>query len=124
MGSVSAIQLHHAGYRSPSDLVPVPVGPSDDLETGARALTLDEVVELREDFILAALRAQRAGFDGAELHGAHGYVLAQFLSAEDNRRTDEYGGDLVGRSRLLREVVSGIRSRCGEDFQLGLRLSP
>ncbi|MDP9182606.1 MAG: NADH:flavin oxidoreductase, partial [Actinomycetota bacterium] len=123
-GAVSAVQLHHAGYRSPREHVPVPVGPSDDPATGSRGLDEDEVAQLAEDFVLAALRAERAGFDGVELHGAHGYVLAQFLSAEDNRRTDRYGGDLAGRSRLLREVLEGVRRRCRPDFQVGLRLSP
>ena len=124
LGSVSALQLHHAGHRSPADLVDGPVGPSDDDRKGARGLTTDEVAELAEDFVLGALRTQAAGFDGVEVHGAHGYVLAQFLSPRDNRRDDEYGGDLAGRSRLLREVVTGIRARCRPDFQVGLRLSP
>jgi 2,4-dienoyl-CoA reductase-like NADH-dependent reductase (Old Yellow Enzyme family) len=123
-GAVSSVQLHHAGYRSPAEQVGRPVGPSDDPDTGARGLTGEEVAQLGEDFVLAALRADRAGFDGVELHGAHGYVLAQFLSADDNRRTDGYGGDLANRSRLLREVITGIRGRCRPDFQLGLRLSP
>ncbi|MCW2545333.1 MAG: NADH:flavin oxidoreductase/NADH oxidase [Frankiales bacterium] len=123
-GSVSSVQLHHAGYRSPADLVGQPVGPSDDEATGSRGLTAEEVEQLAEDFVLAALRAQEAGFDGVEIHGAHGYVLAQFLSSEDNRRTDRYGGQLAGRSRLLLDVVRGIRDRCRPDFQLGLRLSP
>lgn len=123
-GAVSAVQLHHAGYRSPADLVGRPVGPSDDEATGSRGLTTPEVAQLAEDFVLAALRAEAAGFDGVEVHGAHGYVLAQFLSAEDNRRTDRYGGGLAGRSRLLLEVLTGIRSRCRPDFQVGLRLSP
>jgi 2,4-dienoyl-CoA reductase-like NADH-dependent reductase (Old Yellow Enzyme family) len=83
-GSVSAVQLHHAGNRSPKDLVGQPVCPSDDAETGARGLTPGEVEKLRDDFIAAAKRAEKAGFDGVELHGAHGYILAQFLSAEIN----------------------------------------
>lgn len=123
-GSVSSLQLHHAGYRAPADLVGQPVAPSDDARTGARALTTDEVGGLVEDFVAAAVRAERAGFDGVEVHGAHGYVLAQFLSARDNRRVDAYGGDLAGRSRVLREVLTGIRDRCRADFQVGLRLSP
>jgi 2,4-dienoyl-CoA reductase-like NADH-dependent reductase (Old Yellow Enzyme family) len=123
-GAVSSVQLHHAGYRTPADLGSQPVGPSDDAATGARGLSQEEVQQLAEDFVLAALRAEQAGFDGVEVHGAHGYVLAQFLSAEENRRTDGYGGDLAGRSRLIREVVDGIRARCRPDFQVGLRLSP
>lgn len=123
-GTASSVQLHHAGYRSPADLVGVPVGPSDDAATGSRGLSTDEVGQLAEDFVLAAVRADRAGFDGVEVHGAHGYVLAQFLSAEDNRRDDRYGGGLAARSTLLLDVLQGIRARCRPDFQLGLRLSP
>lgn len=123
-GSVSAVQLHHAGNRSPAELVGTPVCPSDDPETGARGLSLDEVERLRDDFIAAARRAETAGFDGVEVHGAHGYILAQFLSAEINRRDDRYGGSLENRARLLSEIVDGIREQCREDFQIGLRLSP
>lgn len=123
-GSVSALQLHHAGNRSPKDLVGTPVCPSDDPETGARALTTDEVAGVRDDFIAAAKRAERAGFDGVEVHGAHGYILAQFLSAEINRRDDQYGGSLENRARLTLEIIDGIRAACGPEFQLGLRLSP
>jgi len=124
-GSVAVAQLHHAGMRAPAALIgSQPVCPSDDAETGARALSLDEVMQLREDFIAAAMRAERAGFDGVELHGAHGYVLCQFLSAETNRRTDEYGGTLENRSRLLLEILSGIRERCRSDLTVGVRLSP
>ena len=124
-GSLAFVQLHHAGMRSPAALINTqPVAPSDDAATGARALTGDEVEQLRDDFIAAALRSQKAGFDGVEVHGAHGYVLCQFLSSETNRRTDRYGGSLENRSRLVFEIVQGIRERCGPDFTLGLRLSP
>lgn len=123
-GALSAVQLHHAGYRAPADLVSDIVSPSGDEESGARALSLDEVHILRDDFITAALRAQRAGFDGVEVHGAHGYILSAFLSPELNRREDEYGGSPEKRARLLLEILDGIRQRCGPDFQLGVRLSP
>jgi len=123
-GSVSSVQLHHAGIRSPKDLVGQPVGASDDADTGARGLTLAEVEQLRDDFIAAARRAERAGFDGIEVHGAHGYILAQFLSAETNRREDEYGGSLENRARIVFEIIDGVRSQCRPDFQVGLRLSP
>jgi 2,4-dienoyl-CoA reductase-like NADH-dependent reductase (Old Yellow Enzyme family) len=101
-----------------------PVGPSDDAEFGARALTEGEVEALVEDFIAAAVRAERAGFDGVELHGAHGYILCAFLSAETNRRTDRWGGSLENRARIVREIIKGVRARTRPDFQLGLRLSP
>ncbi len=124
-GSLSSIQLHHAGMRSPTELVgAAPVCPSEDAETGARALDAEEVEQLVEDFIRAAERAQTAGFDGVELHGAHGYLLCQFLSATINQRRDGYGGSLENRARPLIDVISGIRARCRDDFQLGVRLSP
>ncbi|WP_309088389.1 NADH:flavin oxidoreductase [Phenylobacterium sp.] len=123
-GSRSSVQLHHAGNRSPKDLVGQPVSASDDPETGARGLTTAEVEQLVEDFVAAAVRAEKAGFEGVELHGAHGYILAQFLSPEINRREDRYGGSLENRARILFELIDGVRHRTGADFQLGLRLSP
>ena len=124
-GAVSSVQLHHAGIRSPAELIgATPVGPSDDAETGARALSEAEVEQLIEDFVAAAVRAEKAGFDGVELHGAHGYVLCAFLSAETNRRTDRWGGSLENRARIVRTIIDGVRARTRPDFQLGLRLSP
>ncbi len=123
-GRVAALQLHHAGYRAPKRCVPQAVGPSDDPETGARGLTTGEVEQLVQDFIAGARRAERAGFDGVELHGAHGYILTQFLSLTDNRRADHYGGSLENRARVILEIIDGVRAACRPDFQLGLRLSP
>jgi 2,4-dienoyl-CoA reductase-like NADH-dependent reductase (Old Yellow Enzyme family) len=124
-GAVAALQLHHAGLRSPADLIgQTPVGPSDDAETGARALTAAEVEQLIEDFVTAAVRSERAGFDGVELHGAHGYILCAFLSPQTNRREDAYGGSPAGRALIVRRIIAGGRARCRADFQLGLRLSP
>ena len=122
--SLAVVQLHHAGNRSPKELVGQPVCPSDDPDTGARALTTAEVEQLVEDFVAAAVRSERAGFQGVEIHGAHGYILAQFLSSEINRRDDRYGGGLENRARVIKEIIAGIRARCGKDFNLGLRLSP
>ncbi len=124
-GSLSSIQLHHAGIRSPKDLIgEVPVGPSEDAETGARALSEGEVEQLVEDFVAAAVRSEKAGFDGVEIHGAHGYILCAFLSPETNRRTDRWGGSLENRARIVTEIIKGMRARTRPDFQLGLRLSP
>ncbi|NIJ40685.1 2,4-dienoyl-CoA reductase-like NADH-dependent reductase (Old Yellow Enzyme family) [Parvibaculum indicum] len=123
-GSVSSVQLHHAGIRAAKGIVSDIVGPSEDADTGARAMTGAEVEAARDAFIRAAQRAEKAGFDGVEIHGAHGYLLAQFLSPELNRRDDEYGGSLENRARLVMEVIDGIRAACHPDFQVGLRLSP
>lgn len=124
-GSLALLQLHHAGMRSPAAQIGTqPLCPSDHAETGARGLSNAEVRQLRDDFVTAAIRAERAGFDGVELHGAHGYMLAQFLSPTINRRDDEYGGSLENRARLLLEIVDGVRERCRPGFTLGVRLSP
>jgi 2,4-dienoyl-CoA reductase-like NADH-dependent reductase (Old Yellow Enzyme family) len=124
-GSLAVIQLHHAGLRSPEKLIgEEPVSPSVSEKHGSRALSLKEVHQLRDDFIEAAVRSQKCGYDGVEIHGAHGYILAQFLSNKINRRTDEYGGSLENRARIVFEIIAGIRKKCGENFLLGLRLSP
>ena len=89
-GSLAVIQLHHAGFRSPAKLIgEVPVGPSDNEKRGCRGLTTEEVRTLRDDFIAAAVRSKKAGYHGVEIHGAHGYIVAQFISAQYNQRTDE-----------------------------------
>lgn len=124
-GALCAVQLHHAGMRSPQEVIgEAPQGPYADAETGTRALSTAEVEQLRDDFIAAALRAEKAGFDGVEIHGAHGYVLAQFLDTTNNQRQDRYGGSFENRKRLILEVIDGIRTACRPDFQVGLRLSP
>ncbi|HIG67220.1 MAG TPA: NADH:flavin oxidoreductase [Porticoccaceae bacterium] len=123
--SLSVVQLHHAGMRSPEELIgESPVCPSDNAETGAVALSTEAVEQLIEDFICAAERAVKAGFDGAEIHGAHGYILAQFLSTTINQRQDQYGGSVENRMRPIMQIIEGIRKRCPSNFLLGLRLSP
>jgi 2,4-dienoyl-CoA reductase-like NADH-dependent reductase (Old Yellow Enzyme family) len=123
--SLAVVQLHHAGMRSPAELIgETPHSASDNAEFGARALTGAEVEQLTEDFIAAAVRCEKAGFDGVEFHGAHGYILCQFLSAETNQRADQWGGSLENRSRIIRDVIAGARSRCRPDFNIGLRISP
>lgn len=123
-GSIALVQLHHAGVRAARALGAEPVGPSADPKTGARAMTECEVEQAIEDFVAAAQRAERAGFDGVEVHGAHGYLLCSFLSPVMNRRGDAYGGSLDNRARVLRAIIAGIRARCRPGFVLGLRLSP
>ncbi len=124
-GGHSVVQLHHAGMRSPTDLIGhAPECPSDNGEFGAMAMSADAVERLKEEFVSAAKRADAAGFHGIELHGAHGYILCQFLSPEINQREDAYGGNLENRSRLLFDLVDAIRAECRADFSLGVRLSP
>ena len=124
-GSLAVIQLHHSGMRSPKEVIKQqPVCPSYNEEFDARALTLKEVLNVRDSFIKAAKRAKQAGYDGVEVHGAHGYLLCQFLSKDINKREDKYGGSLENRSRILFEIVHGIRKQCGNSFLIGVRLSP
>jgi 2,4-dienoyl-CoA reductase-like NADH-dependent reductase (Old Yellow Enzyme family) len=124
-GSHAVVQLHHAGMRSPTALTGrAPQCPSDDAATGAKEMTRGELRASIEAFVEAARRSERAGFDGVELHGAHGYLICEFLSPEINRRGDEYGGALENRARFLLEVIDGVRAVCRPDFSLGVRLSP
>ncbi|MDE0785299.1 MAG: NADH:flavin oxidoreductase [Porticoccaceae bacterium] len=123
--SLAVVQLHHAGMRSPADLIgQAPVCPSDHADTSAVGLSSEGVQQLIEDFICGAERAEKAGFDGVEVHGAHGYILAQFLSGTINQRQDQFGGCIENRMRPITEIINGIRTRCRPDFLLGLRLSP
>jgi 2,4-dienoyl-CoA reductase-like NADH-dependent reductase (Old Yellow Enzyme family) len=124
-GSLAVVQLHHAGMRSPKELIgEPPICPSEHQKTGAREMNLDEVVQLKNDFVEAAKRAKKWGYDGVEIHGAHGYILTQFLSSEINQRNDQYGGSLENRARLLFEIIEETRTSCGKDFLVGVRLSP
>jgi 2,4-dienoyl-CoA reductase-like NADH-dependent reductase (Old Yellow Enzyme family) len=118
--SHAVAQLHHGGLRSLKN----PKAPSADEKLKAEPMTLDEIAHTRDCFIAAARRAERAGFDGVELHGAHGYLICSFLSPELNRRDDFYGGDPERRARFLFELVDGVRAATRPGFSLGVRLSP
>ena len=82
-----------------------------------------EVKRPIEDYVEAAVRCRKAGVDAVELHGGHGYMIQQFLSPNTNWRTDEYGGSFENRLRFLREIVEGIRARCGREYPLIVRLT-
>jgi len=114
-------QLNHAGYNS----VVERAGPSDYTgeEWRARALTEGEIWEAVRAFGDAADRAVVAGFDGVQIHGAHGYLISQFLSKHANRRTDEWGGSLENRMRLLMEVYDEVRGRLGERVPVMLKMN-
>jgi 2,4-dienoyl-CoA reductase-like NADH-dependent reductase (Old Yellow Enzyme family)/thioredoxin reductase len=122
------IQIQHAGGRAYSKVTGLqPVAPSAvQAYPGAelpRALTKEGIKELIEAHIEAAARAREAGFDGVDVHCAHGYLIPSFLSPLSNRRADEYGGDLSGRSRFLLEIICGIKERLGKDFPLTIKVS-
>ena len=126
-GTPVAIQLAHAGARARSAIIGhQPAGPSDVLAPGEvetpRALTVDEIAALVRAFGDAAVRAAEAGFDAVELHGAHGFLLSQFVSPYTNRRQDAYGGSVEGRLRFPLELVAEVRRRLGSDFPLAYRL--
>jgi 2,4-dienoyl-CoA reductase-like NADH-dependent reductase (Old Yellow Enzyme family) len=121
-GSVACLQLAHSGRQALQTVGRV--GPTDDAESGARALRSDEVDALIGDFVAAAMRGQKAGFDGVEIHAAHGFLPTQFLSPQINHRDDCWGGSLENRARLIFAMLTGIRAAARPDFQLGLRLSP
>ena len=123
-GSAILVQIHHAGSKTPKEVYDPSLAPSD-LSTdkvSARAMTLDELHDIQQAYIDAALRAQKAGFDGVELHGAHGYLISQFMSPITNRRSDQYGGEIANRMRFSCEIVEGIRKACGSAFIIGYRM--
>ncbi|NLU48750.1 MAG: FAD-dependent oxidoreductase [Syntrophomonadaceae bacterium] len=122
------IQLFHAG-RQTAEIIThgqAPVAPSaipcPIMRTMPRELTTTEVEEIRDKFISAAVLAAQAGFDGVEIHAAHGYLVNQFLSPDTNLRTDKYGGSLENRMRFLLEIVTGIKQLCPQ-LLLSVRLN-
>lgn len=127
-GAKAVLQLCHAGRQTNSHLAGAqPVAPSPipcpRMREMPRELTKEEIGGLVEAFARAALRAQAAGFDGVELHGGHGYLINQFFSPYSNHRTDEYGGDLRGRTRFSVEIIRRIHELAGESFPVLCRFS-
>lgn len=125
---VAVLQINHAGSSADTTLTKMEaVAPSAVIHPAVkrsmpRALTISEIHEIREDFVKAALRAKKAGFDGVEIHNCHGFLLTQFLSLLTNQRTDEYGGTLENRSRLLMEITKAVREAIGDELLLLVRL--
>ncbi|MBW1923136.1 MAG: FAD-dependent oxidoreductase [Deltaproteobacteria bacterium] len=127
-GGKVALQLHHTGRENFFLLQEgKAIGPSAvrSLVYGMapQEMSLDMIREVVASFGTAAARAQAAGFDAVEVHGAHGYLLTQFLSAISNRRKDEYGGSFRNRARFMIEVLEAVRGAVGEDFPVLLRVS-
>jgi 2,4-dienoyl-CoA reductase-like NADH-dependent reductase (Old Yellow Enzyme family)/thioredoxin reductase len=127
-GSVPAIQIHHGGRQTSikvikrKPLAPSPI-PCPTIRGDVEPLTIDGIHEIVQKFGDAAQRAEQAGFELIEIHGAHGYLINQFLSKVSNIREDEYGGDTVGRSRFAIEIVEEIRRRIGPEFPLSFKIS-
>jgi len=112
IGTPLVIQINHAGRSASMEITGTrPVAPSPS--GNARKLRIDEIEALTEAFAVAAERAMRAGFDGVEIHGAHGLLLNQFFSPLANRRRDKYGGSLENRVRFPLEVVEGVKEKVG-----------
>ena len=119
-------QLWHPGRQQLWHPTHSPAGVSDQPDalswTVPRVMTTQECARLVDAYVAAARRLARCGFDGVELHGAHGYLITQFLSPWSNTREDEYGGDLEGRTRFVREIAERIRDACGAGFIVGLKM--
>lgn len=127
-GAAAALQLFHPGrqihpkfagnYPIAPSPIPCPVMGGDPHE-----LEVSEIRGLVKKFVEGAARAKAVGFDAVEIHGAHGYLVAQFLSPFSNRRNDDYGGDAARRARFAGEIIQGIREKLGPDFPIILRIS-
>lgn len=131
-GALAVMQINHPGRqvfksihsaaKAPSD-VPVKLGKRSNMFAPIQVMTSDDIHQVCAQFVLTAVRAAQAGFDGVEIHAAHGYLLTQFLSPLTNQRDDEWGGCLRNRARLLINIVSQIRARCPKDFLLMVKLN-
>ena len=129
-GTISLVQLFHGGMRAPQRITGVrPISASENTEAGmdgvyTKAMTELEINSMIQSFTDAAIRCKKAGFHGVELHGAHSYLICQFLGEKTNRRTDNWGGDIAGRSRFLTAIIRSVRNAVGEDFLIAVRISP
>ena len=131
-GSLITGQVSHPGRQVSDTIQKNPVSASDiQLEGTVMGMSFakphsaskQEIEDIIEGFAHAAEYLYKAGYDGIELHGAHGYLLAQFLSTSTNQRTDEYGGSLTNRSRIIMEIAQRIQTRVPKDFILGIKIN-
>lgn len=127
-GSKAVMQINHAGSAASKTVTGLDVvGPSAvsnpfKSDTIPKELSIEEIKDIISQFKNAALRVKEAGFDGVEIHSAHGYLLNQFMSPLTNKRTDKYGGNLPGRIKLHLDIIKEVRSSVGEEFPILLRL--
>ena len=121
-GGKIAAQINHGGMQCASESVKGAIAPSaideDFLQQSTRQMSLHDIRRIINAYAQAALRVKDAGFDAVQLHGAHGYLINQFISPYVNRRTDEWGGDLMGRTRFLREISREVRTVVGPDYPI------
>ena len=129
-GARALVQLNHPGRQTNRFVAGRPVAPSEGDAVKVlfafakpRALTGDEIEDIIRRFADAAVTAEAAGFDGVQIHAAHGYLISQFLSPLTNRRSDRWGGDLEARSRFLVEIIRAVRSRTREGFTVAVKLN-
>ncbi|KAK0663412.1 hypothetical protein QBC41DRAFT_329318 [Cercophora samala] len=131
-GSLFLGQINHPGRQCIYAMQPNPISASDiqlvvDLFGTTfgkpRAATVEEIQSIVAAFVHAAVYLDKAGWDGVQLHGAHGYLLAQFLSLTTNLRTDSYGGSLANRARIITEIAAGVKDQCRKDFILSIKIN-
>jgi len=126
-GAGAVIQINHAGAKAwPFETMDSWIAPSDIAcrpGIAAKSASLDEIKRVIQAFTDAAVRAKKAGFDGVEIHGAHLYLLSQFLSPVTNLRTDQYGGSIEGRAALAVEITRAVRKNLGPDYPIFFRLN-
>jgi len=119
------VQLAHAGAQAldgPNAIGPSPIKKAMG-DTTCREMSITDIKNTVTAFAEAAVRTQKAGFDGVQIHAAHGYLLSQFLSPFFNKRTDEYGGDITGRSKIVIEVLQHIKEKCGTDYPVMIKIN-
>jgi NADPH2 dehydrogenase len=121
------VQLCHGGRKSSPDNKGKMLAPSaiafDEFYGTPGEMSEEDIQQVIQDFAEAAKRSLQVGFDGIELHAAHGYLLHQFLSPLSNQRTDQYGGSLENRVRIIRETLEAVRKEVGEDYPVQIRVS-
>lgn len=129
-GTLLIMQINHAGKQSPKVLSPTPVAPSavplkgmESMINPPRELSEEEIITIIRQFARTAQIAEKAGFSGVQIHGAHGYLVSQFLSPHHNQRSDKWGGSLENRMRFLLEIYQAIRAVVGKGFLVGVKLN-
>lgn len=124
------LQIAHCGRQVEPDIVkkrkfePIAPSPLADKSIGIvpKEMAIEDIEDMIQSFIMSAERAKRAGFDGVQLHAAHGYLLSEFLSPYMNKRTDDYGGNSENRVRIIVEIFEGIKEVCGKDWPVLIKL--